>query len=62
MAEEESVEYLDSLSYTFAYRRSSLPWKSFSVVNSAAKLRSSEVSLSHPVRSSKKLGLAYVFT
>ena len=58
---EEQV-YMENLAYTLALRRSSLPWKSFAIANSLSVLRNQGLSLSKPVRSSRKLGLAYIFT
>ena len=58
----EGHAYLENLAYTLAFRRSSLPWKSFAIANSMSDLRNQSLSLSKPVRSSKKLGIAYIFT
>ena len=57
-----SVSYLEDLSYTLAFRRSSLPWKSFAVVDSVAALANLKALLLPPVRSSEKLGIGFVFT
>lgn len=54
--------YIENLAYTLSLRRSHLPWKSFAISNSLKDLRNQGVSLSRPTRSSKKLGIAYVFT
>lgn len=54
--------YIENLAYTLSLRRSHLPWKSFAISNSLNDLRKQGVSLSRPTRSSKKLGIAYVFT
>ena len=55
-------DYLKNLAYTLAFRRSSLPWKSFAIVNSIRDLLRQGVSISRPMRSSKRLGIAYIFT
>ena len=57
-----SADFLDNLSYTLALRRSTLPWKSFTIAHSFTELRTQGISFSRPVRSSKKLGIAFVFT
>lgn len=54
--------YFENLSYTLSLRRSHLPWKSFAISYSLKDLRNQGVSLSRPIRSTKKLGIAYVFT
>lgn len=58
----QDTKYLSDLAYTLAVRRSNLPWKSFAVTHSTSQLQNAGVSLSKAVRSSKKLGLGYVFT
>lgn len=58
----EEHAYLENLAYTLAFRRSALPWKSFAIASSVADLRNQGLALSKPVRSSKKLGIAYIFT
>ena len=55
-------QYMLDLAFTLAARRSALPWKSFAVTHSLSQLQNAGVSLSKAVRSSKKLGLAYIFT
>lgn len=55
-------QYMSDLAFTLAVRRSALPWKSFAVTHSLSQLQNAGVSLSKAVRSSKKLGLAYIFT
>lgn len=54
--------YIENLAYTLSLRRSHLPWKAFAISNSLKDLRNQGVSLSRPTRSSKNLGIAYVFT
>lgn len=58
----ETDAYLSNLAYTLAFRRSRLPWKSFSVAKSISDLREMGVSLSQPIRSTQKLSVGYVFT
>lgn len=58
----KKTTYIDHLAYTLSSRRSSLPWKSFASAHSTSELHNHGVSLSRPVRSSKSLGIAYVFT
>jgi len=58
----ETEEYIEKLAYTLAARRSSLAWKSFAVVGSFSELRDIGIRSSKPVRSSKKLGLGFIFT
>lgn len=53
---------LERLAYTLGSRRSSLPWKSFVVANSIYGLQRQGLSFSQPVRSSKNLGIGYIFT
>ncbi|KAF2006636.1 putative polyketide synthase [Amniculicola lignicola CBS 123094] len=53
-------EYLESLAYTLAARRSKLPWRSFTVAQSMDGLQS--MVLSKPIRPSKQPQLVYVFT
>ena len=50
------------MAFTLAVHRSALPWKSFAVTPSLSQLQNAGVSLSKVVRSSNKLGLAYIFT
>lgn len=58
----EEHAYLENLAYTLALRRSSLLWKSFAIASSMSDLRNQGLSLSKPVRSSRNLGIAYIFT
>jgi acyl transferase domain-containing protein/NADPH:quinone reductase-like Zn-dependent oxidoreductase/SAM-dependent methyltransferase len=59
---DQDSKYLKDLAYTLAVRRSVLPWKSFTLTHSMSQLRNAGVSLSKPVRSSRNLGLSYIFT
>ena len=54
--------YMEDLAYTLGSRRSSLPWKSFAVVDSVNALSNIKNIVSKGYRSSKKLGVAFVFT
>lgn len=54
--------YLEDLAYTLAVRRSSFQWRSFAIVDSAAALMNVKNLVSKPVRSSEKLGIAFIFT
>ena len=58
----EGNSYLKSLVYTLACRRSSLPWKSFALVNSVSGLRNLKGLISRPARSSEQLGIGFIFT
>ena len=59
-----SNQYLDDLAYTLSERRSSLPWKSFTVANSIANLlKKMQSGLSKPVRSyTGSMSLTFIFT
>ena len=59
-----SNQYLDDLAYTLSERRSSLPWKSFTVADSVADLlRKMQSGLSKPVRSSTgSMSITFIFT
>jgi acyl transferase domain-containing protein/NADPH:quinone reductase-like Zn-dependent oxidoreductase/SAM-dependent methyltransferase len=54
--------YLSNLAHTLAQRRSIFPWRSYALVNSTANLQSDGVTLASPLRSSRNLGLCFVFT
>ncbi|KAL8724488.1 MAG: hypothetical protein Q9166_007922 [cf. Caloplaca sp. 2 TL-2023] len=54
--------FLDNLAYTLANRRTALAWKAFMVVNNVSDLTNQPLSMSRPIRSSSKLGVAYLFT
>ena len=58
---ESHQEYLRDLAYTLASHRTSFPWKSFAVVQSAVELKKG-VSLSKPVQASNRRGIAFVFS
>ena len=58
---KEAEAYLQATAYTLAERRSSLPWKSFSIVKSISKLSDAEPNFSRPVRASKNIGNAFIF-
>ena len=59
---EEAEIYYENLAFTLAARRSSFPWKSFATTNSFYEMCNKGVSLSKPIRSSKKTGILFVFT
>lgn len=58
----EEPSYLEALSYTLAIRRSCLPWRAYAVAGSMSALKDLAPLVSRPVRSTKKLGLAFVFS
>ena len=58
---QDDKGYLRDLAFTLAAHRTSLPWKSFAVVQSIVDLRQG-VSLSKPVQASNRRGIAFVFT
>ena len=53
---------LQDLAYTLACRRSSLAWKAFTIAASLDDLQDLKRSMSSPKRSSKTLGMAFVFS
>jgi acyl transferase domain-containing protein/NADPH:quinone reductase-like Zn-dependent oxidoreductase/SAM-dependent methyltransferase len=57
-----SGPYMSDLAYTLSQRRSILPWKSYAVCHSLGDLLQGELLFSKAVRSSRKLGLGYIFT
>ncbi|KAJ6096143.1 reducing type I polyketide synthase [Penicillium sp. IBT 16267x] len=57
----QSSTYLGDLAYTLSERRSILPWKSFATTNSI-HITHGELSLSKALRSSRKLGMGFIFT
>ena len=57
-----TCEYLDNLAYTLALRRSSLPWRSYAVVDSKSLFGDLKALVSTPVRSSKNREIVFVFT
>lgn len=57
---ENTDLFLESLAYTLAARRTSLPWKSFVIADDIEQL--CEMDLSAPTRSKPKPNLGYVFT
>ncbi|KUJ19541.1 reducing type I polyketide synthase [Mollisia scopiformis] len=62
---KDEVKFLSDLAFTLNIRRSSLPWKSFTVADSVSKLEKSllEDTLSQPIRSpTQKPTLGFVFT
>lgn len=62
LSQEEAELFLKNLAYTLAYRRSSMTWKSFSVINSLSEMQSLPSKLSIPIRSNLKPRLGYIFT
>ena len=58
----DEPRYLEALSYTLALRRSCLPWRAYAVAESMSALKDLAALVSRPVRSTKKLGLAFVFS
>ena len=59
---EEGDVYLDDLAYTLGMRQSRLPWRSFLVAESFAKVRDISSYLSPPVRSTEDPKIGFVFT
>ncbi|KAM0165973.1 hypothetical protein ACHAQE_002074 [Botrytis cinerea] len=62
LAEENAQSYLGCLANTLLNRRSSLPWKSFAVVNSIEELNEISSILSIPIRTKDAPRLGYIFT
>ena len=58
----EGITFLDKLAYTLGSRRSSLPWKSFAIVDRLSKLTQINDLISQPTQSGKGLGVGFVFT
>ena len=58
----QEIDFFEKLAYTLALRRSSLPWKSYALVNSCSQLSNLGSFLSRSVRSTKNLSVGYVFT
>lgn len=54
--------YIDRLAYTLTSRRTHFAWRSFILCSSSDQLTGIENVISEPVQTSKKLGLAMVFT
>ena len=54
--------YMDKLAYTLASRRSSLPWKSFALIDSATQLAGVRSLVSRPIRSSEEHSVGFIFT
>lgn len=54
--------YMDKLAYTLGHRRSSLPWKSFALVDSASKLAQIKSLISRPVHSREENNIGFIFT
>ena len=54
--------YMDKLAYTLEHRRSSLPWKSFALIDSASKLARIKSLISRPVLSRKQNSIGFTFT
>ncbi|KAJ5113761.1 reducing type I polyketide synthase [Penicillium angulare] len=59
---EQKARYLSDLAYTLSDRRSILPWRSFATVNSLSNITHGELSFHKALRSSRKLGMGFVFT
>ena len=62
LPEFDQPSYLDDLAYTLATRRSSLPWKSFTVARSVSDLRNLADTTINAIKSEDNQGLAFVFT
>ena len=58
----EVSTYMENLAFTLSHRRSSLPWRSFAVVNSVEQLRGLTLKLSKPIRAISSAKLGFVFT
>ena len=59
---QEAENFLQNLVHTLATRRSSLAWKSYSVITSIHELQCVVESSSKPVRLTKKHGIGMIFT
>ena len=59
---DQAQIYLERIAFTLATRRSSLPWKSFSIASSLADMQGLAKKISNPVRENAKKGLAFVFS
>lgn len=59
---QEAERFLQDLVHTLAARRSSLAWKSYTVITSIPELQRVIESSSKPVRSGKKRGIGLIFT
>ena len=53
---------MDKLAYTLEHHRSSLPWKSFALVDSASKLAQIKSLISLPVHLMAENNIAFIFT
>ena len=60
--ETTEMSFLDQIAYSLERCRSSLPWKSFAIVESASKLPQIKDLVSRPVRSSGRHNVAFAFT
>ena len=58
----EGISYMDKLAYTLDHCRSSLPWKSFALVDSASKMNRIKDLISRPIRSGEGPSVGFVFT
>ena len=59
---QKAEEFLQDLVHTLAARRSSLAWKSYTVISSVYELHRVRESSSKPFRSSKKRDIGFIFT
>lgn len=59
---KKDTNYLEDLAYTLAFRRSSLPWRSFLVADDISDLRKLQKLISLPTRITTNRGIAFVFT
>lgn len=62
LTREQQTRFQDNLAYTLACRRTSLPWRAYTISESVPELVARGVSASRPIRSSNKLGITYLFT
>lgn len=60
--EDDAAAYFDNLSYTLAYRRTRLNWRSFLLAQSVADLANGWSRMSKPSRSKAVPRLSFVFT
>ena len=62
IAGEDVDRYVDELAYTLAERRSSLPWKSFTMIRTFEELTETGLAFTKPIRSTERAGVAFLFT
>ena len=55
-------DYLSGLAHTLAFHRTSLPWKSYAIIDCRANLTEVKERMSKPIQSSRHHGLGFIFT